>query len=41
MLVVPATQEAKVGGQQFKASLGKVSMRPCLKNKLKEEKLEV
>jgi hypothetical protein len=33
-----ATQEVEVGGSWFKASLDKVSMRPCLKNKLKKTK---
>jgi hypothetical protein len=34
-MVAPATWEAAVGGPPSKASLGKVSARPYLKNKLK------
>jgi hypothetical protein len=30
--VIPVTREAEVGGSQSKASLGKVSQRPYLKN---------
>jgi hypothetical protein len=37
--VVPATQEAEVGGSRFEVNLGKVSMRLYLKNKLKAKRL--
>jgi hypothetical protein len=37
--VSPATQEGEVRGLQLKASLGKVSTRPYLKNKLKIKKI--
>jgi hypothetical protein len=36
--LVPAAWEAEVGGLQVLASLGKVSARPDLKNKLKRKK---
>jgi hypothetical protein len=36
--VIPATQEAEVGRSPFEAILGKVSMRPYLKNKLKQKR---
>jgi hypothetical protein len=32
--IIPATWEAKTGGSWFKVSLGKISTRPSLKNKL-------
>jgi hypothetical protein len=32
MPVIPATQEVEVGRLWFKANLGKVSVRPYLKN---------
>jgi hypothetical protein len=34
MPVVPVKWEAEAGGSQLEASLGKVSVRPYLKNKL-------
>jgi hypothetical protein len=38
MTVVPATKVAEIGGLQFEASLGKVSMVFHLKSKLKKQK---
>jgi hypothetical protein len=35
MPIIPPTQKAEVGGLQFEAGPGKVSMRSYLKNKLK------
>jgi hypothetical protein len=37
--VIPATWEAEEGESRFKAILGKVSMRPYLKNKLNTKAL--
>jgi hypothetical protein len=39
MPVIPTAQEAEIGGSQFMASLGKVTVRPYLKNKLKTKSL--
>jgi hypothetical protein len=39
MPVIPTTQELEVGGLRFQANLGKVSMRPYMKNKLKPKDL--
>jgi hypothetical protein len=38
--IIPATWEAKTGGSWFKVSLGKISTRPSLKNKLKTTRQE-
>jgi hypothetical protein len=40
MPVIPATQEAEVGGSQSKFAPGKIE-RPYLKNKLKQKELGV
>jgi outer membrane receptor for ferrienterochelin and colicin len=39
--VIPATQEVKTEGSKLEASLGQVSTRPYLKNKLKAKGLGV
>jgi hypothetical protein len=39
MPIIPPTQKAEVGGLQFEAGPGKVSMRSYLKNKLKAKEL--
>jgi hypothetical protein len=38
MSVIPATQEAVVGGSRFETGPGKVTMRPYLKNKYKKKR---
>jgi hypothetical protein len=38
MPAIPVTWETETGGSWFEASLGKVSTRPYLENKLKNQK---
>jgi hypothetical protein len=39
MHIIPATQEEEAGGAQFKASLGKKSVSPCVINNKKNPKV--
>jgi hypothetical protein len=40
MAVIQATQEVEVGGLQFEASLGKVTLRSYLKKQTKSKELK-